>query len=149
MQEVYSYFNFHLPTVQLFFQHGQKLWTHISFSPLITGNILIVIIRLTRYHLWLASNSTFMTDHDWFLYLGAVQIWQNLSEHHYYLTSTKSVIRQMGANCFPFQSRNIFAFYIWLEGLKRIYYSVISIFSKYHLKLAHYSSSYLHMYLLP
>ena len=83
-------------------------------------------------HLWLASNSTFMTDHDWFLYLGAVQVWQNLSEHHHYLTSTKSLIRQISANSFPFHSLNIFPFYIWLEGLKRIYYSVISFFSKYH-----------------
>ena len=85
-------------------------------------------------HLWLASNSTFMTDHDWFLYLGAVQIWQNLSEHHHYLTSTKSLIRQIGAIFIPFHSLNIFPFYIWLEGLKWIYYSVISFFSKYHFK---------------
>ena len=74
-----------------------------------------------------------MTDS---LYSGTIQIWQNLNEHHYYLTLTKSVICQIDANYSPFQSLNMLPFHIRLERLKLIYYS---------LKFA--SFSYLHMYL--
>ena len=62
----------------------------------ITGNILIMIIGFARHYLLLASNSTFMTDSQ---YLGTLEIWQNFNE--YYLTSTESVICQIGANCSP------------------------------------------------
>ena len=55
-----------------------------------------MIIRFVRYHLLLTSNSTFMTD---FHYLDTIQIWRNLNEHYYYLTSTKSLICQIDANC--------------------------------------------------
>ena len=61
--------------------------------------MLITIIRFGRYRILLASNCTFMSDsHYW----GTIQIWQNLDEHQYYLTSTKSVICQIDTNCSPF-----------------------------------------------
>ena len=82
-----------------------------------------------RYHLLLASNSIFMADS---LYLGTIQIWWNLNENHWYLTSTKSLICQIRANCSPFQSLNMLPFHIRLERLKLIYYSLISNFSKYY-----------------
>ena len=72
-----------------------------------------------------------MTDSQ---YLGTIQIWQNLNENHYYLTSTKSMICQIDVNCSPFQSLNMLSFHIRLEQLKLIYYSLMSIFSKYYLK---------------
>ena len=72
-----------------------------------------------------------MTDSQ---YLGTIEIWQNLDENHYYLTSTKSMICQIDVNCSPFQSLNMLSFQIRLEQLKLIYYSLMSIFSKYHLK---------------
>ena len=78
--EVYSYFSFHLPTIQLFISIWEKIHEGIYHSAphvsIITVNILITIIRFVRYHLLLASNSTFMTD---FLYLH--QICRNLNEH--------------------------------------------------------------------
>ena len=37
-----------------------------------------------------------MTDSQ---YLGTIQIWRNLNEHHYYPALTKSVICQIDANC--------------------------------------------------
>ena len=62
-------------------------------SPLnvffIKGNILITIIRFAFYHCFIASSSTIMTDS---MYVGTIQICQNLNEHHYYLISTTSVI---------------------------------------------------------
>ena len=72
-----------------------------------------------------------MTDSQ---YLGTIEIWQNLDENHYYLTSTKSMICQIDVNCSPFQSLNMLSFHIRLEQLKLIYYSLMSIFSKYYLK---------------
>ena len=65
-------------------------------------------------------------------YLRTVQIWQNLNEHHYYLTSTKSVISQIDANCSPFHSLNTLPFHIRLENLKLIKDSFILISSKYY-----------------
>ena len=85
--EVYSYFSFHLPAIQLF----------ISTSPLhisvFTGNMLITIITITfaHYYLLLASNSIFMADS---LYLSTFQIWKNFNKHYYYSISIKSVIWQ-------------------------------------------------------
>ena len=87
LQEVYSYFSFHLPAIQLF----------ISTSPLhisvFTGNMLITIITITfaHYYLLLASNSIFMADS---LYLSTFQIWKNFNKHYYYSISIKSVIWQ-------------------------------------------------------
>ena len=54
---------------------------------------------------------SFMTDSK---YLGTIQIWWNLNEHYFYLTSTKSVIFQIDANCSPFQSLNMLPFHIRL-----------------------------------
>ena len=73
------------------------------------------IMRSARYYLLLSSNSAFMTDS---LHLGTIQIWRNLNEHYCYLTSTKSVIQQIDANCSPFQSLNMLTFHIRLELLK-------------------------------
>ena len=103
----------------------------------ITGKILIKIKRFTLHHLLFDSNRPFMTDSH---YLGTIQIWGNLSEHHYYLTSTKSVICQIDTNCSPLQSLNIITFHIRLERLKLIYYSLKSKFSKYFFKYAHLAS---------
>ena len=84
---------------------------HVS---VITGNILITIIRFARYHFLLASSSTFITDS---LYLGTIQIWWNLNEHYYYLYITKSVICQIDTSCSPFQSLNMLPFHVRLERL--------------------------------
>ena len=64
------------------------IFLHIYVS-LITGNIVIMIIRSARYHLLLASNSTFMTDS---LYLGANQ------KNTTYLTPIGAVICQIDTN---------------------------------------------------
>ena len=79
----------------------------------ITGKILIMIIRFACHYLLLASKSTFMTHSQ---YLVIIQIWGNLNEYHYYLTSTKFPIFQTDPNCSPFQS----PFYVSLESLKLI-----------------------------
>ena len=71
-----------------FYFNMGKMYEDIYHSPphvfVITGNILITIIRFARYHLLLASNSTFMTDS---MYLGTIQICHNLNKHYYYLIS--------------------------------------------------------------
>ena len=72
-----------------------------------------------------------MTDSE---YLGTVQIWWNLNEHYYCLTSTKSVIFQIDAHCSLFQSLNMLPFQIRLERLKLNYYILISNFSRYFFK---------------
>ena len=58
---------------------------------------LITIIRIARYHLQLASSSTFMTDSQ---YLGTIYIWRNLNERHYYSTLSESVICRIDAKLF-------------------------------------------------
>ena len=66
-----------------FFNIGKKnedIYCSPLYVSIITGNILIMIIRFTCYHLLLASNSVFMTDS---MYLGTIQISQNLNEHCY------------------------------------------------------------------
>ena len=92
--------------------------TYIHHSPphvsVTTGNILITIIIFAYYHLLLAFSTTFMVDS---IYLGTIQICQNLNEHYYYWISTTSVICQINANCSPFQSLNILHFWIRLERL--------------------------------
>ena len=74
LQQVYSYFSFYLPAIQLFISTLVKSHEDIRYSPplvsVITGNILIAITRFVRYHL-LSSNITSMTD---FPYLGTIQI---------------------------------------------------------------------------
>ena len=106
------------------FQHGKKITkTYIIFFPhvsAVTGNILIMIITFGHYQLLLPSKSTFMTDSD-SLYLGKIQIWQNLNQH-YYFTSTKSVICQIDANCSPFHSLNMLPFHSRLEHLIKLIY---------------------------
>ena len=101
---------------------------HIS---VVTGNVLMSIIRFACYSLLLAFYSSFMPD---FKYLRTIQIWRNLDEYYYYLTSIKSVAFQIDANCFPFQSLNLLPCKIRLEHLKLIYYSLLSIFSKFYFK---------------
>ena len=116
------------------------IFLHIYVS-LITVNIVIMIIRSARYHLLLASNSTFMTDS---LYLGTNQ------KNTTYLTPIGAVICQIDTNFSQFQSLNMLPFYIRLEHLKLIYYSLFSIFSKSYLTQAQFASfSYFHIYLPP
>ena len=80
----------------------------------------------------LASSNTFMTDSR---YLGATEIYWNLTEHgYYYLISTTSVIWPIDANCSPFQSLNMLPFHIRFRTLKVNLLSLISIFSKYYFK---------------
>ena len=102
-----------------------------NFVSAITGNILITTIIFVYYYLLLDSSSTFMTDSQ---YLGTIQIWQNLKEHHYHLTTTESVIYQIDTNCPLFQSLNMHLFHKKLERLKLIYYGLILNFSKYYFK---------------
>ena len=100
---------------------------HSPYVSVITRNILIA------------------TD---FLYLGTMQIWRNLNEHCYCLTSTKSVIWQIVANCSPLQALDMLPFQIRLERVKLIYYGLMSIFSKYYFEADTVASfSYLHKYL--
>ena len=71
LQKVYSYSVFICLQSSFLFQHGKKLWRHLSFFPtclLLHENILITM-RFARYHLPLASSSTFMTDS---MYLGTI-----------------------------------------------------------------------------
>ena len=111
------------------FQHGKKVMKQyiiiFHLLLLLQGNSLITIVRSA--YLLLTSNSTFMTDS---LYLGTNQIWRNVNEHYCYLTSTKSVICQIDANCSTFQSLNMLPFHIRLGSLKLIYNGLISNFSK-------------------
>ena len=69
---------FDLPTIQLFISTWEKNYEDIYHSPplvyVITGNMLIKLIRFARYHLLLVSNGTFMTDS---MYLGTIQICRN------------------------------------------------------------------------
>ena len=121
LQEVYSYFSFHLPAIQLFISAWEKSYEDIYHSPphasVIIANILIMIIRFACYHFLLACNSTFITDS---MYLGTIQICRSLNEH-YYSSSTTSAIWQIDANCSPFQSLNMLPFHIRLEPLKLKY----------------------------
>ena len=99
------YFSFHLPAIQLFISIWEKSYGDIYYSPphvyIITLNISITIISFARcYYLLLASSSAFMTDS---LYLLLIQIWRNLNEHYYYLTSTKTLICEIDADCSPFR----------------------------------------------
>ena len=116
-----------------FYFNMGKNYEDLYHSPpnvsVITGNILIMIIRFSRYHLLLTSSSTFMADS---LYLGTIQIWWNLNKHYHSLISTKSVIWRKFFSS-P-QSLNMLPFDIRLERLKLIYYGSIASFSRYYFK---------------
>ena len=56
------------------------------------------------------------------------------------LTSTKTVIRQLDGNYFPFQSLNILPFHIRPKRLKLIYYSLILSFPDVTLKVTQFNS---------
>ena len=62
--------------------------------------------------------------------------------------ATKSVIFQIDTNCSPFQLLNLIPFHIRPECLKLIYYSLISILSKYHFKTGTLSLLFLSSYAL-
>ena len=133
-----------------YFNMGKKLWRHRSFSStcysVIIGNILITIIIFARYHLLVASNSTFMTD---FYVLSYNSDLSNLNEHYYYLISPTSVIWQINANCSSFHSLNMLYFHIRPERLKLICWVYYQIFLKVTLKQVPFPSfSYPHMYVL-
>ena len=119
LQQVYSHFNFNLPTIQLSVSNWEKtIWRHISFSSTCfcyyrkhpnNDN------KICQLPYFLASSTTFMTDST---YLDTIQIYQNLNEYYYYLISTTSLIWQIDANFSPFQSLNMLPFHIRLEHLK-------------------------------
>ena len=121
MQSVYSYFRFYLPAIQHFILILEKSYEGIYDSPwhvsVTIGNILIAIMRFAHYDLLLGFNSTFMAD---FKYWDTIQIWQNLTEYHYYSTSTKAVISQIDVHCSQFQSLNMLPFHIRHKRLKLI-----------------------------
>ena len=120
---------------------GKNLWTLISISS-----------KSFCYYRKHPSNDNkiclllkIMTDSQ---YLVTIQIWWNLNEHFYCLTSTKSVICQINANCSPLQSLNMLSFHIRLERLKLTYHSLISNFSRYFSKAGTLCLLfYLHLYL--
>ena len=56
------------------------------------------------------------------------------TEHHYHLTSSKSMIFQIDTNYSAFELLDMLLFRIRLECLKLTYYSLKSNFSKYRLK---------------
>ena len=80
-------------------------------------------IRFAGYYLLLAFNSTFMTDS---MYLGTIQVCQNLNERYYCLISTTFVIWQLDANFSSFQLLNMLPFHIRLEHSKRTYFLTIA-----------------------
>ena len=108
---------------------GKKLWRHISFSSTCFCNYR----KHSNNDKKICPLLSFVTDSS---YLGTIQIWWNLNEHYFHLTSTKSLICQIDANCSPFQSLNMLPFHIRFERLKLTYYSFISKFSRYSLKTA-------------
>ena len=116
LQQFYSYFIFHLPAIQsLYFNMTKKLRRHIWLSSTCFchyRNILVIEIRFACNYLLLTTDSQ---------YLHTIQIWRNLNEYHYYLTSTKSMTCQIKANCSPFQLLNMLPFHIRPERLKLTY----------------------------
>ena len=112
-----SKLNLFILQFHFYFNMRKKLWTHISFSSTCFCFYRRYPNRDNKifpYHL-IASNSNFMADSQ---YLGTIPTWRNLNERHHYLISSKFVICQTGANCFPFQSLNMPPFYIRLKCLK-------------------------------
>ena len=108
LQYVYSYLSFYLPIIQPFISTWEESYEDIypssSYVSVITGNILITIIRFS-----LTSSSCFQQT-DWWLilYLGAIRICRNLNKHYYYLISTTSVIWQIEANMLPFHIKTLY-----------------------------------------
>ena len=86
------------------FQHGRKSMKTYLILLHIFLSLQKTMIRFSCCHLLLASTITFM-HHS--LYLGTIQIWQNVNIEFYYLTSTKSEICHINANCSSFQSLNM------------------------------------------
>ena len=107
---------------------GKKLLRHISFS----SSCFCYYRTHPNNNNKICPKPSFMPNSQ---YLGPIQIWWNLNEHYYYLTSTKSVICQIDANCSPFQLLNMLPFQIRLECLQLIYYSLTSNFSTYLFKI--------------
>ena len=118
--------------MQLVISTWEKSYEDIYHCPphvsVIRRIILITIIRFALSYLLLASNSTFITDS---MYLGTIQISQNLNEHYYCLISTASVIWQIDANCSPNQARTFKTIY---HGNIMNLLSLKSHFSKYYFK---------------
>ena len=83
-----------------------------------------------------------MTDSQ---YLGTIQVWRNVNEHHSYLTSTKSVIFQINLNCNSLTLLNMLPFHIKLERLKLIYYSLILNFSQYYFNIGTHCLIFLYL----
>ena len=70
------------------------------------------------------------------MYLGTIQICQNLNEHFYYLISTTSVDWQIDANFSPFQSLDMLPFHIRFGTLKTNLIGLTSYFLNITLKRA-------------
>ena len=87
----------------LFISTWEKSYEGIYHSPphvsVITGNILIMMTRFAHYYLLLASNSTLMTDSQYF---DTIQIWRKLYETLQQFNLTKFVIFQIDTNHSPF-----------------------------------------------
>ena len=133
LQKVYSVLlqnSFAYNLVFYFNMGNEDIYHSPPHVSVITGNILITIIRFARYHL-LASNSTFMTDS---MYLGIIQICQNLNEYYYYLVSNTSMIWQIDADCSPFPGGEYTSFSYQSRTLKTNLLGLISNFSKYYFK---------------
>ena len=113
------------------FQHWKKHYEGIYLSSphvsVITGNILITIIRYDLL-VTIFSASFQQRFHEW---LSAIR--DNSDKHHNYLAPTKSVMCEIEAAFSPFLSLNMVPFHIRQEYVKRIYYSLISNFSKCYL----------------
>ena len=67
---------------------GKKLWRYISFS----STYFCYYRKHPNNNNKIYSLLSFMTDSQ---YLGIIQIWWNLNEYYYYLTSPKSFIYQI------------------------------------------------------
>ena len=121
-----------MPAIELFLSTWEKsdedTCNSISHVSVIPRNILTTIIRVARYWLLLASDSTLMTDP---MYLDTIQICLNLNENYWYLISTTFLIWQIDAHFSPFQSLNMLSFNIRLE---RYPLGLISHFSKCYFK---------------
>ena len=72
---------------------------------------------------------------DWFSVLRYNLDLKKLQWATLWLTSNKSVISQIDANCSPFQLLNMLPFHIKPERLKLTCYSLISNYSKYYFKI--------------
>ena len=137
LQQVVSYFSFHLPAIQLFISTWSENYTYKNNRYIILLYMFLLLQETKRQYniiCSLQSSARFQQRLHDSQYLGAIHILRNSNEHHYYLTSTKSMICHIDPNFSSFQSLNKLPFYMRLEHLKLIYYSLMSVFSKYHFK---------------